>query len=376
MINKLKEYVDFKLIGILSAAYLLFVIVYFSKNAYLKILGLAYIKMDWSYLIYINVQDWFIITIFIVFLVFTTKFMIDRKTKLIYIILIHLFFSFFIGAFTISISWLIRILNYPNWSLKQSFSRAFESFIQLVDLHFLIYMSLVTIIYMYYYFKKNKENELEAMKLQDQLTKSHLQFLQSQMNPHFLFNTLNGIHSLMDINISKSKNMVVDLSELLRNILDKKDQNLIELQEELDVLKKYIDIKKTRFSDQLNIILEIDKGLENVLVPNMLIQPLIENSTKHGYGENHSTLDVLVKITSENEKLIIKVENTGVPLNAELSTLLKRGIGLNNLKERLQTLYGDNHELKIYNNSDLTVVTTEISFPIQLLISELTDEPN
>ena len=111
------------------------------------------------------------------------------------------------------------------------------------------------------------------------------------MHPHFLFNSLNSIHSLMDISIEKSKSMVVDLSDLLRNVLDKKDQNLIELQEELFILKKYIHIKETRFSDQLDIQLNVEEGLENILVPNMLIQPIVENSTKHGYGKEHISLN-------------------------------------------------------------------------------------
>ncbi|WOD42153.1 sensor histidine kinase [Hwangdonia lutea] len=365
MIKKLKKYLDFKLIGILSLVYLLFVIIYSSKNAYLRVLVQR--KTDWGEFVFGNVLDWCLITIFMVFIAITTKYLMSKKTKLILIALIHLFFSFFIGAFTIGVSLGVDILRDP--SVKFSFEELCISFIRLVDLHFLIYISLVALIYMYYYLKKVEESKIQTIKLQEQLSKSQLKFLQSQMHPHFLFNTLNGIHSLMDINIEKSKSMVVDLSDLLRNVLDKKDDNLIELQEELEILKKYIQIKKTRFSDQLNIHLNTEAGLENVLVPNMLIQPIVENSTKHGYSDNHISLDIFISIYKKNENLVIKVENNGTALKDTLSELLKKGTGLSNIKERLLTLYKENHELSIDNSNNKVV--TKISFPIELSISEI-----
>ncbi|MFD1161809.1 sensor histidine kinase [Hwangdonia seohaensis] len=370
MIKKLKKYLDFKLIAILSFVYLLFVIIYSSKNAYLRILIKR--KTDWGEFVFNNVLDWCLIIIFMVFIAITTKYLMSKKTKLILIAFIHLFFSFFIGAFTIGISWCIDMLRNPSDEVNFSFEELCITFIRLVDLHFLIYISLVALIYMYYYLKKVEESKIQTIKLQEQLSKSHLKFLQSQMHPHFLFNTLNGIHSLMDINIEKSKTMVVDLSDLLRNVLDKKDENLIELQEELKILKKYIHIKKTRFSDQLNIHLNIEAGLENVLVPNMLIQPIVENSTKHGYGTEFISLEIIIDIYKKNEKLIVKVQNDGKALKEKLPALLKKGTGLKNIKERLASLYGNNYKFKIYNESGKVV--TKVSFPIKLSISKIEKE--
>ncbi|WP_341216721.1 histidine kinase [uncultured Wocania sp.] len=367
MLKNLKKYFDLKLIGILSLVYLVFVIIYSGKNAYLRYSMKR--KTDWGEFVFGNVLDWCLITAFMIFIAITTKYLMHKKTKLVYIVSIHFFFSFFIGVFTVGLSWIIENLFTSMGKDQRSLTDVFYGFVRLIDLHFLIYLSLVTIIYMYYYFQKIQESKIQTIKLQDQLSKSHLKFLQSQMHPHFLFNTLNGIHALMDINIEKSKSMVVDLSDLLRNVLDKKDENLIELQEELEILKKYIHIKKTRFSDQLNIHLNIEAGLENILVPNMLIQPIVENSTKHGYGSEFISLEIIIDIYKKKEKLFVKIQNNGKALKEKLPALLKKGTGLNNIKERLDTLYGTNYKLNIYNESDKVI--TKISIPIKLSISEV-----
>ncbi len=328
-------------------------------------------KTNWGEFIFGNILDWFLITIFMVFIAITTKYLIVKKTKFAYIIAFHLFFSFFIGAFTVGISWGIELLSNPEMEFKSGLSGVIRGYIGLIDLHFLIYLSLVTIIYMYYYFKKTQESKLQTIKLQDQLSQAHLKFLQSQMHPHFLFNTLNGIHSLIDINVEKSKAIIVDLSDLLRNVLDKKDQNLIELQDELDILKKYIHIKKTRFSDQLTFNLEVEEGLENVLVPNMILQPIIENSTKHGFSDTHKTIAVSISIKKHKDRVKVNIENTGRPINKPQSSLLKNGNGLSNINERLKTLYKTDYNLKIYNRNNKVI--TEIIFPLQFSISEIAE---
>ncbi|WP_298237514.1 histidine kinase [uncultured Algibacter sp.] len=370
MIEKLKEYLDLKLIAILSGGYGLFILVQLFRAAYIRV-NFFKEPIEWYELIKSNIIDWVVITVFIFFLVFTTKLMMHKKTKMVFIIFIHLFFSFFIGFFTIFLSNIVEKFTGSSSTSLMSFDTIIEWFVRLMNLHFLIYAALVTVVYMYYYLKQNEESKVKALKLQDQLSKAHLKFLQSQMHPHFLFNTLNGIHSLMDISLPKSKNMVVDLSDLLRNVLDKKDQNLIELQEELFILQKYLQIKKIRFSDHLKFHVTVEEGLENVLVPNMLIQPLVENATKHGYEIKHGILDIYIDIKKQNKKLIVKVKNNGKKLTEKTSLLFEKGTGLSNLKERLNTLYKDNYKLTLYNKQDFVI--TEIHFPIQLSISEIPD---
>lgn len=163
--------------------------------------------------------------------------------------------------------------------------------------------------------------------------------------------------------------MVLDLSDLLRDVLDRKDDNLIELQDEINILNKYINIKKNRFSDQLSFKIEIEKNLENVLVPNMILQPIVENATKHGYSKEHNTLTIYIKIYKKDNHLILKVENSGVLLSAKCEELCKKGTGLHNIKERLNSLYGKNHTLNMHNKNNRVIVKIEI--PFQLAIAEL-----
>jgi two-component system LytT family sensor kinase len=369
MIKKTKHFLDLKLIGLLSALYAFFMIIYTSKNVYLILKNPNDLKTDWNIFFFKNFLDWIIVTCFLVLIVFITKMMMQKKVRLFYIIITHLFFSFFLGIFILGATWLIGIFS-ENQSIKGfTFDDYFIWFIRRIDIHFLIYVSSATIIYMYYYYNKIQVNQILTDKLEGQLSHSTLKILQSQMLPHFLFNTLNSIYSLMDIDVNKSKSMVIDLSDLLRSILEKKDQNLIELQDELFILQKYINIKKTRFPDQLTFNINIDGGLENVLVPNMLLQPIVENSIKHGYSKEHLSLEIFIRIYKENGFIVVKIENTGKKLNEDLSALIKKGTGLSNIKERLTSLYGENCILNIYNKP--STVITLVSFPIQLSVSEI-----
>jgi two-component system LytT family sensor kinase len=369
MLKKTKHFLDLKLIVLLSALYAFYLIIYTFKNVYLILKNPNVVKTDWNIFFFNSFLDWIIVSCFLALIVYMTKMMMQKKVRLFYIIVIHLFFSFFLGIFILGATWLTE--NFiENQSIKGFiFDDYFIWFIRLIDIHFLIYVSSATIIYMYYYYNKIQETQILTAKLEGQLSHSTLKMLQSQMLPHFLFNTLNSIYSLMDIDVNKSKSMVIDLSDLLRSILEKKDQNLIELQDELFILKKYINIKKTRFPDQLTFNINIESELENVLVPNMLLQPIVENSIKHGYSKKHLTLEIFINIYKKNGYLVVKIENTGKKLDEEVSVLLKKGTGLSNIKERLTSLYGKNCNLNIYNKP--STVITLVSFPIQLSLSEI-----
>ncbi|GAA3574195.1 hypothetical protein GCM10022395_24170 [Snuella lapsa] len=243
-----------------------------------------------------------------------------------------------------------------------------EVLINNMDYNFLTFISILTITYIYFYFKNLQEIQSREAMLKTQLANTRLQFLQAQMHPHFLFNTLNSIYTLADINIKKSKDMLVNLSALLREVLDKNGQNVIELQEELDLLYKYIEIKKIRFSEHLKFQIYIDDNLENVLVPSMVIQPIVENSIKHGFSKDNPSLMVYISIYKQEENLIVKVKNNGKRITQNFSELLNKGTGIKNLDERLKELYG-HYSLNIYNSSGHVI--TEVVFPLQVSVSEL-----
>ncbi len=255
------------------------------------------------------------------------------------------------------------MITFQEYNIQTSFRR----FMTVIDLNFLIYFAMVSIIYAYYYIKVVKEAEKKQNKLQTQLVNARMKMLSSQLQPHFLFNTLNSIAVLTDIDVSKAKDTIADLSDFLREILYDNDSNTISLEKELRVLEYYLNILNVRFSDHLVIKKTIDDTLLSKQVPALLLQPILENSIKHGYSYDHTDLEVHITITSEGNYLVITVENNGALLMVDHAALLKKGMGLANIKDRLSNLYGKDYFFEISNNADGTGVRTLIRIPLDTL---------
>ena len=187
--------------------------------------------------------------------------------------------------------------------------------------------------------------------------------LSSQLQPHFLFNTLNSIAVLTDLDSNKAKDTIADLSDFLREILYHSDRNRISLDEELRILEYYLNILNVRFSDHLSIKKDIDDSLLLKKIPAMLLQPMIENSIKHGYSYDHTDLHILIKIREERGYLIIRVENDGEPLKLTHKELLEKGVGLRNIDDRLRNLYKDKYIFEIRNRADGYGVETFVKIP-------------
>ncbi len=216
----------------------------------------------------------------------------------------------------------------------------------------------------------------EEIKLKEALLeKNHemeMALVKSQLDPHFLFNTLNSITSLMDVDIMKAKTMTVDLADLLRHVLAHKDIQLIDLEEELDILFKYINIEKTRFSDELEISWQKEGDLQGIQIPSTLLQPLVEISIKHGFSRKHPSLKVDIKLSQVEDGLKIIIEDNGQGFsNDEAATILNQGTGIQNTKQTLQSIYGDKHAFEVQSKENGGVTNT-IEIPI-ILKSEIQD---
>ncbi len=175
-----------------------------------------------------------------------------------------------------------------------------------------------------------------------ELTQAKLSILSSQLHPHFLFNALNSISSLIEYRQDIAQDMLADVSDLLRVSLQTDYSIPITLEEELNILNKYVDIEKRRFEHQLSITKNIDKETLKIMVPPFILQPLFENSIKHGYTEGVTNLEVKIQAEKTNGGLILSVSNNGLELGH-----FKGGIGIENLKKRLSTFYGDNYKFEI-----------------------------
>jgi two-component system, LytTR family, sensor kinase len=189
------------------------------------------------------------------------------------------------------------------------------------------------------------ENKLETQQLV--LNEARLSALQRQINPHFLFNTLNSIASLIRSNPEKARKMIYQLSNILRRLL-RKQENLCPLREELGFIDDYLAIEMVRFGDKLRFIKEIDPDTLDRMVPSMLLQPVIENSIRHGLSSKVDGGMIRVRSRVADARLHLTVEDDGVGIpDDKLATLFESGIGVSNVNERLKVLFGDDYRMWI-----------------------------
>ena len=218
---------------------------------------------------------------------------------------------------------------------------------------FVIWLFIVLVIKAYDY---NKNITLKQFKLEGSLKESQLNSLKGQINPHFMFNSLNNIRGLMLEDVSKSRDMLTKLSEMLRYSLIKNDVNSIALEEELDMVENYIALSKIQFEDRLEFVKEVDPNSLSVSIPPMIIQLLVENAAKHGIA-NLIKGGTITLITNRTEDYLhIIVRNTGKLKIVKGSTQL----GLKNIKQRLRLLYGNLAEFSLDEIEDEVVANIKI----------------
>jgi len=245
----------------------------------------------------------------------------------------------------------------PTGFWPRYFSRLKGSFVP--DL--MVYSVVVGSCYAIDYYRKYREREFLAAQLETQLAQAQLDTLRMQLHPHFLFNTLNGIVGLVRDNKNDAAvNMLVGLSDLLRHTLEHSERQEIELREELKFINLYLRIQQMRFSDRLRINMEIDPASTKALVPNLLLQPIVENALRHGIGRSEANGELTIKSSAENGELRMTVLDNGKGLPANWQLKSSNGIGLANTVARLQQLYGELHRLDIRNREHGGVEVTVI----------------
>ena len=214
----------------------------------------------------------------------------------------------------------------------------------------LVYGAVIGICYALDYYRKYREREFLASRLEAQLAQAQLDSLRMQLHPHFLFNTLNSIVGLVRDNKNQAAvNMLVGLSDLLRHTLEHSSRQEVELREELNFIKLYLSIQEMRFSDRLRIELDIDPATSKALVPNLILQPLTENALRHGIARSASSGMVGIRSAVEDGHLRLTVYDNGAGLPDDWQLKGSAGIGLANTVARLQQLYEEDHRFDIRN---------------------------
>jgi len=230
-----------------------------------------------------------------------------------------------------------------------------------LDRWLMTYWVIVLISHAFNYYNSFRKGELKAAQLRTQLAQAQLEALKMQLHPHFLFNTLHSISALLNKDVEAARSMIARLGDFLRLTLENGGSQEVTLQQEIEFLNGYLDIERIRFQDRLTTLVEVDPTVLDVRVPNLILQPLVENAMRHAIANSdRGRIEVLAG--PSNGMLRIQVKDNGPGLQVVRSYINRsKGVGLANTKARLARLYGPSHRLEFENepNGGL-VVTMEI----------------
>jgi two-component system LytT family sensor kinase len=313
-----------------------------------------YVQMSWGYL-------WALATPLILWLV--RRFPIDKQNWLLSS-LKHLLTSTLL-IFTLGIvGHIILYLNYGRamgrpYIFANSLLHAVNNYTEGMG----VYLLIAFLAHAYSYYQRYRQGELRASQLEAQLSQAQLQALKMQLHPHFLFNTLHSISALLHQDKEAARKMITRLGDFLRLTLENSGTQEVTLKEEMEFLRCYLEIERIRFQDRLTTHVQVDPEALDTLVPNLILQPIVENAIRHGIAPHSTPGEIEIRAKQEDGFLRIKIRDngTGLPTNRSTESLFKKGLGLANTVSRLERLYGAQHRFEIANDpGGGLVVTLEI----------------
>jgi two-component system LytT family sensor kinase len=225
------------------------------------------------------------------------------------------------------------------------------------------FVSWSALYFAYQYLQRTREVEIEKWKLSASVKDAELSALKAQINPHFIFNSLNNIRSLVIEDTERARDSITHLSDLLRFSIQFDQFEKVSLDKELAVVKDYLNLEAIQLEERLQYDFKVDERASEIEVPPMIVQTLVENAIKHSINELPNGGQITVESKLNHEFLNIYVKNTG-QLKARSNHNNRRGIGINNSKERLRLLYGDKATLNVENMNESTVCAT-IRIPLE-----------
>jgi sensor histidine kinase YesM len=228
---------------------------------------------------------------------------------------------------------------------------------------FILYATILMVSYVLDSRERLARQQTETARLNEQLMKAQLSALRRQIEPHFLFNTLNSIAGLVrEKRNDAAVTMIVELSDFLRRVLEGSNRQQVPLGEELEFTRKYLEIQKVRFVERLQCTMNVPSELLPAQVPMLILQPIVENAIKHGIAKRDQGGAVRILASRSNGMLTLSVYNDGPSLPARAEKI-PSGIGISNMRTRLQSLYGDNFKLNMQNQGSAGVeVSVSVPF--------------
>ncbi len=287
---------------------------------------------------------------------FARRFPIERD-KRVRRFAIHLFAGIFFSFVKIMIEFMVlwRLIGLPAREVSPV----------ALQQNMLIYAAIVGMLYAFDYYRKYREHEVKASQLEAKLAQAQLQALKMQLHPHFLFNTLHAISTLVHRDAETADRMIARLSDLLRLSLDNLGVQEVPLQHELEFLERYLEIEQIRFGDRLTVQMDIEPAALDAIVPNFILQPIVENAIRHGIAPRSAPGRIEIHAKRKSRQLQLQVRDDGAGLPDEQNAKLKEGVGLTNTKARLQQLYGAAYRFDLHN-ADGSGLIVNLSIPLRM----------
>lgn len=324
--------IKWKEIGALLGIYLLLSLIYhitlwFNRAGYNEEVNSLFVPRDWFVTEGLQYSLMFLATLFVIFFVFK----VFGHWKLKYRLLLHL-----IGLpFFLLVAWqfFYKVCDYFGFWHMEGTGQVWDIYIPA-----LIYLIQFSLIHAYEYYVINQRKVQYEVELKNAVLKSELSAIKAQLNPHFLYNVFNTINASVPKEMEETREMIAELSDLFRYQLKASREDYVTLEEELDFVNKYLKLEQKRFEERLEININIPSELLSRKVPPMILQPLVENSVKHGISPlvQGGKIDIIVK--ENNEKLIFEITDTGIGVENK-EEIFNLGVGLSNTQKRLQQMY-------------------------------------
>ena len=246
------------------------------------------------------------------------------------------------------------------WSITPRWRQQFPAFIDCYRAYFafgfyidLIIASLIVVaVHALLYYQNFRASELAQSSLKTQLAQSQLRALKMQLHPHFLFNTLHSISSLVLEDPPKANSMIARLGDFLRLTLENSDQQLVTLKEETEFLRCYLDIEQVRFGDRLTVALELEPQTLSAQVPHLILQPVVENTIQHAIAPHATRGHINIEARRLNGLLRLEVRDNGPGITSNSDWLGMKGVGLSNVRARLDQIYGCDFRFELINVRD------------------------
>jgi two-component system LytT family sensor kinase len=254
---------------------------------------------------------------------------------------VHLLFNVLLGAGHVVVLYYCGRLAQQQWYLERGLWETLPMMLgKNAHMELLTYWGILAVGHALEYHQRFRESQLAQAQLATQLAQAQLDALKMQLHPHFLFNTLNAIAVMVrKQDIPGSIRMLTGVSELLRLALHNTGRQLVPLRQELDFLDRYLEIEQTRFQDRLQVHREIDSATLSAQVPNLLLQPLVENAIKHGIAARSAAGRVELRASRQGARLRLEVRDDGPGLRPGWES--SQGVGVSNVRARLRQLYGE-----------------------------------